>query len=63
MSGALEILMRSIAVAVSDIVCARIIGHAEQATAALAEKVDTLHGKVEMLGQVIESIPNRADCL
>ncbi len=63
MSGALEILMRSIAVAVSDIVCARIIEHAEIATATLAEKVDTLHSRVELLGQIFENIPNRADCL
>ncbi len=63
MSGALEIFLRAVAVAVSDVVCAKIIEHAEIATATLAEKVDKLHGQVEMLGQVIESIPNRADCL
>ncbi len=63
MSGALEILMRSIAVAVSDLMCVKIIEHAEQATAALAEKVDAVHNKVELLGQVVENIPGSAERL
>lgn len=59
MSGALNIVLRAVAVAVSDMVCDRIINHAEEATAALAEQVETVSTKIEAMGMALDRLHER----